>query len=245
MSKFYAIVAGAGSGTGASVALRFAKTYPVVLLARKSANYEPIVQEIRAAGGSAYGYTADASDPASVDGAFAQIEKDLQGHKLAAAVYNANAGFAYKPFLELKVEDLDTSLGTAANGLFYFAQKTLPQLLDAVSSSPHPPSLLVTGATASIRGSAKFTTFAAGKFAQRAITQSLAREFGPQGVHVALAIIDGVIDTPWGKERTANNGVADGKIAAEAIAESYWHLHTQPRSAFTHELDIRPYVEKF
>lgn len=114
------------------------------------------------------------------------------------------------------------STNTAArNGLFYFAQKTLPQLLDAVSSSPHPPSLLVTGATASIRGSAKFTTFAAGKFAQRAITQSLAREFGPQGVHVALAIIDGVIDTPWGKERTANNGVADGKIAAEAVSEPW------------------------
>ncbi|KHN97768.1 short chain dehydrogenase [Metarhizium album ARSEF 1941] len=245
MSKFCAVVAGAGSGTGASVALHFAKTYPVVLLARKPASYEQIVQEIRAAGGSAHGYTADVSDPASIDGAFAQIDRDLRGHKLAAAVYNANAGFAYKPFLELKIDDLDASLGAAANGLFYFAQKTLPRLLDAVSSSPHPPSLIVTGATASVRGAAKFTTFAAGKFAQRAITQSLAREFGPQGVHVALAIIDGVIDVPWAKERTANNGVADGKIAAEAIAQSYWHLHTQPRSAFTHELDIRPYVEKF
>jgi NAD(P)-dependent dehydrogenase (short-subunit alcohol dehydrogenase family) len=114
MSKFYAVIAGAGSGTGASVALRFAKTYPVVLLARKSANYEPIVQQIRDAGGSAYGYTADVSDPASVDGAFAQIEKDLHGHKLAAAVYNANAGFAYKSFLDLQVDDLNTSLGTAA-----------------------------------------------------------------------------------------------------------------------------------
>ncbi|KAK2590194.1 hypothetical protein QQS21_012123 [Conoideocrella luteorostrata] len=245
MSKFYAIIVGAGSGTGASVALRFAKSYSVVLLARKSTNYQPIVDEIRAAGGSAFGYTADAADPASVDTAFSQIDKDLKGVQLAAAVYNANAGFAYKPFLDLKPEDLDTSLSTATNGLFYFAQKAIPRLLAAVPSSPHPPSLIVTGATASIRGSAKFLTFAAGKFAQRGITQSLAREFGPQGVHVALAIIDGGIDTPWGKDRVVNNGVEDGKISPEAIAENYWHLHTQHRSAFTHELDIRPYVEKF
>ncbi|KZZ94942.1 NAD(P)-binding domain protein [Moelleriella libera RCEF 2490] len=174
------------------------------------------------------------------------VARDLAGAKLAAAVYNANAGFAFKSFLDLTPQDLNTSLGTAANGLFYFAQQAIPQLLAAVSSSPpHPPSLIVTGATAAVRGSAKFATFAAGKFAQRAITQSLAREFGPQGVHVALAIIDGGIDTPWGKEYAANNGVEDGKIAPEAIAESYWQLHAQHRSAFTHELDIRPYVEKF
>lgn len=104
-----------------------------------------------------------------------------------------------------------------SNGLFYFAQKTLPLLLAAVDSSPHPPSLLVTGATASLRGSAFFSTFAAGKFAQRAITQSLAREFGPKGVHVALAVIDGGIDTPWGKDRVVNNGVEDGKINPDAV----------------------------
>lgn len=111
-SQFYAIIAGAGSGTGAAAALKFAKSYPVVLLARQAKNYEPIVDQIRAAGGSAFGYTADAADSKSVDEAFAQIERDLKGKKLAAAVYNANAGFAIKPFLELKIEDLNTSLGT-------------------------------------------------------------------------------------------------------------------------------------
>ncbi len=105
------------------------------------------------------------------------------------------------------------------NGLFYFAQKTLPQLLAAVDAKPqHPPTLIVTGATAAIRGSAKFATFAAGKFAQRGITQSLAREFGPRGVHVAYTIIDGGIDTPWGKDRVVNGGVADGKISPEAVS---------------------------
>lgn len=83
---------------------------------------------------------------------------------------------------------------------------------------PHPPTLIVTGATASLKGSARFATFAAGKFAQRALAQSLAREFGPRGVHVAYAIIDGGIDTPWGKNMVMNDGVDDGKISPEAVS---------------------------
>ncbi|KAM0264107.1 hypothetical protein ACHAQJ_000852 [Trichoderma viride] len=242
---FFAIISGVGSGTGASIARRFAQSYAIVLLSRKPSSYESIVAEIKAAGGTAIGITADATDTAATDAAFAQIAKELPGSKLAAAVYNGGGGIARKPFLELTLDNLNVNLQGAANGLFYFAQKTLPLLLESVGSSPNPPSLLVTGATASVRGSAYFSTFAAGKFAQRGITQSLSREFGPKGVHVALAVIDGGIDTPWGKERVVNNGVEDGKIDPDAIAESYWHLHAQHRSAFTQELDIRPYVEKF
>ncbi|PTB67802.1 NAD(P)-binding protein [Trichoderma citrinoviride] len=243
---FYAIISGVGSGTGASLARLFARqSYAVVLLSRKPSSYEPFVAEITAAGGTAIGISADAADPAAVDAAFERIARELPDSKLAAAVYNGHAGMARKPFLEMKLEELETSLKTTANGLFIFAQKTIPLLLASVPSSPHPPTLLVTGATASVRGSAFFSTFAAGKFAQRALTQSLAREFGPKGVHVALAVIDGGIDTPWGKDRVVNNGVEDGKISPDAIAESYWHLHTQPRSCFTQELDIRPYVEKW
>ncbi|KAM0454939.1 hypothetical protein ACHAPV_008080 [Trichoderma viride] len=242
---FYAVISGVGSGTGAALARRFAQSYAVVLLSRKPSSYESIVADIKASGGTAIGITADATDPAATDAAFAQIAKELPNSKLAAAVYNGGSGMARKPFLELTLENLDVSLQGAAKGLFIFAQKTLPLLVDAVDSSPNPPSLLVTGATASVRGSAFFGTFAAGKFAQRALTQSLAREYGPKGVHVALAVIDGGIDTPWGKDRVVNNGVEDGKISPDAIAESYWHLHSQHRSAFTQELDIRPYVEKF
>ncbi|KFH48242.1 Sepiapterin reductase-like protein [Hapsidospora chrysogenum ATCC 11550] len=245
-SKFYAIISGAGSGTGRAVALRFAKSYPIVLLSRSQSSYQPIVDDIRAAGGQALGFAADASDPAAVDAAFTSVAKEWPDRRLAAAIYNANAGFANKPFLELTEADLDTSLGTAAKGLFYFAQKTMPLLLSTVNADPpNPPTLLVTGATASLRGSVRFATFAAGKFAQRAITQSLAREFGPQGVHVALAIIDGGIDTPWGRELGLVEVTKDSKLKPEAIAESYWHLHTQHRSAFTQELDLRPFSEKF
>lgn len=110
---------------------------------------------------------------------------------------------------------------TPSNGLFFFAQRTLPQLLASVGAAPpppHPPTLIVTGATASIRGSAKFTTFAAGKFAQRGITQSLAREFGPQGVHVAYAIIDGGIDTPWGRDLFGPPKTEDSKISPDAVS---------------------------
>jgi NAD(P)-dependent dehydrogenase (short-subunit alcohol dehydrogenase family) len=130
-------------------------------------------------------------------------------------------------------------------GLFNFAQCTIPLLLSSVSDSPHPPSLIVTGATASIRGSARFGDFAAGKFAVRALSQSLAREFGPQGVHVAHTIVDGIIDIPRYKALNINGGGPDSKIDPDAIADSYWYLHTQPKSHFTLELDMRPFVEKF
>ncbi|KAJ2969086.1 hypothetical protein NQ176_g8852 [Zarea fungicola] len=113
-STFYAVIAGVGSGTGASVAQLFAKHYPVALLARSEANYAPVVEAINKAGGKAIGITTDAADSSSVGAAFAHIAKEWPEAKLAAAVYNANAGFAYKPFLELEATDLTTSLGTAA-----------------------------------------------------------------------------------------------------------------------------------
>ncbi|KAK3387119.1 hypothetical protein B0H63DRAFT_149971 [Podospora didyma] len=243
--SFYAVIAGVGAGTGRSVAVKFSKAYPVVLLARKPESYNDIVAEIKQAGGEAIGISTDTGDPQSVAAAFAAIKKEFPNKKLAAAIYNVGAGRAIKSFLELKVEDLDESLANNARGLFNFAQNTLPQLLESVDDAPHPPTLLITGATASLRGSARFATFAAGKFAVRALGQSLAREFGPRGVHVAHIIVDGVIDIPRTKNYTVNDGKPDGKISADAIAESYWHLHQQHRSSFTQELDLRPYVEKF
>jgi len=243
--KFYAIVAGVGSGTGASVARKFANTYSIVLLARKAPNYEALVKEINASGGHAIGISTDVTDSKSVASAFETIKKELGDAKLAAAVYNVGGGFTRKSFLELSEQEFVAGFESNGLGLYNFAHHTIPLLLASVASSPHPPTLLLTGATASVRGSAFCGSFAAGKFAERALGQSLAREFGPKGVHVAHAIIDGGIDTPWGKDRVVNGGVEDGKISPDAIADAYWHLHTQPRSTFTQELDIRPYVEKF
>lgn len=113
---FYAIISGAGSGTGASVARHFAKTYPVVLLARTAASYEPIVADINANGGKAIGIASDATDPAAVQAVFEQIAKELPGHQLAAAVYNPAAGMKYLPFLEQELATLDASLATNVYG---------------------------------------------------------------------------------------------------------------------------------
>jgi NAD(P)-dependent dehydrogenase (short-subunit alcohol dehydrogenase family) len=150
----------------------------------------------------------------------------------------------------------------SSRGLFHFAQGILPRLLESVESSPHPPTLLVTGATASIRGSKNWSVIAAGKSAQRILTQSLAREFGPQGVHVAHVIIDGGINVPDAEHADRNDGTPDGRISPYGvsiavhlftdwmltcckIAESLWHLHTQHKSAFTQEIDVRPFNEHF
>lgn len=244
-TNFYSIIAGVGAGTGRSVALKFAKTYPVALLARNPANYESIVSEINSSGGKAIGISTDVSSPDSVKNAFKQIDKEFAGKKLAAAIYNVGGSFIRKPFLELSLDEYTAGYEANGKGFFLFAQAAILRLLQSVHSSEHPPSLIVTGATASLRGGASMASFASGKFALRATAQSLAREFGPKGVHVAHAIIDGVIDIPRTKGWAANGGVEDGKINADAIADSYWYLHTQPRSHFTQELDIRPFVEKF
>lgn len=116
-------------------------------------------------------------------------------------------------------------------GLFNFAQSALPLLLSSVSASPsppHPPTLIITGATASIRGSANFATFAAGKFAVRALAQSLAREFGPRGIHVAHTIVDGVIDIPRTKQWQVNDGVEGGKIDPDAVSSFVSSPHPFP-----------------
>ncbi|KAI1823512.1 NAD(P)-binding protein [Xylaria intraflava] len=245
-SKFYTVIIGAGGGTGGAVAARFAKAYPVVLLARTAPTYEGIVKSINESGGKAIGLNADATDRASLDAAFETIAKELPDHKLAAAVYNASAGPRPGPFVEVDPKTLENSININIRGFFNFAQKSLPLLEDAVSTSPHPPSLIVTGATASVKGSAGFSAFAAGKWAKKALAQSIAREYGPKGVHVAHAVIDGVITGPRTEGlKNVNNGVPDGKISADSIAETYWNLHTQHRSGFTWEVDIRPYVEKW
>ncbi|EXJ77825.1 hypothetical protein A1O3_08984 [Capronia epimyces CBS 606.96] len=246
-NKFFALVAGIGPGTGRSVALKFSEFYPVVLLARHPESYSDVVAQINKAGGRAIGISADATDEASLASAFETINKEFEGLQLVAAIYNVrpNSRPSRKPFLELNLEDLDVSLNGNVRGLFTFAQRTVPLLLKSVDSSPHPPTLIVTGATASIRGSKLWSVIAAGKSAGRILTQSLAREFGPAGVHVAHAIIDGGIDVPDAAHAANNDVTPDGKISPFAIAESYWNLHTQHKSAFTQEIDVRPFNEHF
>ncbi|KAJ9611553.1 hypothetical protein H2200_004737 [Cladophialophora chaetospira] len=248
-NKFYAVVAGIGPGTGRSVALKFAEHYPVVLLARKPESYQDVVAQIKKAGGKALGVSTDATDESALASAFESVKKDVEFEnlQLVAAIYNVRPGSrsSRKPFLELTLEDLDTSLQGNLRGLFTFAQSVVPQLLKSVESSPYPPTFILTGATASIRGSINWSVIAAGKSAGRIMLQSLAKEFGPKGIHVAHAIIDGGIDVPDEEHSANNDATPDGKISPFGIAESYWALHTQHKSAFTFEIDLRPFNEKF
>ncbi|MCJ1446722.1 MAG: hypothetical protein MMC23_007228 [Stictis urceolatum] len=252
-----AIIAGVGPGTGASVAKKFAQKYPVVLMARSPENYESLVKEIESSGGKATGISTDVTSTESVKKAFEQVKSI---GPVAAVVFNVGGRFVRKPFLELTEDEFDA--GFSANGYvlgvvmregvvlmvlrhgaFLFSQQAIPLLLEHVSGAEHPPTLIFTGATASLKGSALCASFATGKFAMRALAQSLGREFGPKGVHVSHAIIDGVIDIPRTKEWKFD--APDAKISPDAIADSYWYLHTQPRTTFTNEIDIRPYVEKW
>lgn len=266
-SKHIAIVAGVGPGTGASVARKFAKAYPVVLLARKPENYESLAKEIQSSGGKALGISTDVSDASSLKNALEAIKKEFGSDvSAAAAIFNASGGFLRKPFLEIPPEVFSQSLGVSATGGILFSQTFLPLLLNGVKAGPeHPPSLIFTGATASVKSNAQMASFSTGKWALRALSQSLAREFGPQGVHVAHAIIDGVIDIPRTKEWLKELG-PEAKLSADGvsfwnmlclqeetnangcvkqIANDYWYLHTQPKTNFTWELDLRPAVEKW
>lgn len=166
--------------------------------------------------------------------------------------------FFYFPLIEVDIlyTNLPPFFKQNSKGAIIFSQQVLPLLLSHNQTSPssdsasnlksgnYPPTLIFTGATASIKANALMSGFACPKFAMRALSTSLAKEFAPKGVHVAHAIIDGVIDIPRTKEWLKDQP-AEAKIGAEDIAEAYWGLHVQSKRGFTNEIDIRPMLEKW
>ncbi|HYO53931.1 SDR family NAD(P)-dependent oxidoreductase [Archangium sp.] len=227
-SKVAAVV-GVGPGLGAALARRFAREgYAVGLLARSESNLHPVRQELEKAGGRAGIYTADAADAASLGSAFARLRTELGAPEVC--IYNAGS-YKVAGVLELTPEQLESSWRIGCLGGFLMAREAVPAMLERGRGT-----LLFTGATASLRGTARFAAFAVSKFGLRALAQSLARELGPRGIHVAHVVIDGMIDT--------GSGTAT-KLSPDAIAETYWQLHRQDASAWTQELDLRPATEKF
>lgn len=232
-----AAVLGIGPGLGAAVAHRFAREgYSLALLARSADKLAAVESELMDAGGIARSYITDASDPESVAGAFARIREELGEPEVL--VYNAGA-FKMAGILELDPADFENLWKANCMGAFLAVREVLPAMQHKKSGT-----ILLTGATASLRGSARFAGLAVGKFGLRALAQSLAREFGPQGIHVSHVIVDGMINTPtvraWQPDRDPNT-----LLAPDAIAETYWQLHSQDPSAWTLELDVRPAVESF
>jgi NAD(P)-dependent dehydrogenase (short-subunit alcohol dehydrogenase family) len=232
-----AAVLGVGPGLGAALARRLAREgFAVALMARREESVAGVREEIEGNGGTALPVTADATDPESIASAFERVRDQLGNPEIF--VYNAGA-FQMGGVLEISPDTFDRCFKTNCAGAFYAAQQVLPAMLEAGRGT-----ILLTGATASLRGSARFSALAVGKFALRALAQSMAREFGPQGIHVAHVVIDGQIDTPRVREMSPDRE-EHTMLSPEAIAETYWRLHAQHRTAWTLELDLRPAVERF
>ena len=231
------VILGAGPGLGAAIARRFAREgFAVALMARRKENLSAIRQEIEDANGTGMTVEADATDAESVAQAFDRVREGLGDPEVFA--YNAGA-FQMGSILDLIPEQFDNCFRANCSGAFYGAQQVLPAMMEKGSGT-----IILTGATASLRGSANFAALATGKFGLRALAQSMAREFGPQGIHVAHVVIDGQIDTPQLRESQPDREEST-TLSPDAIADIYWELHTQDPRAWTLELDLRPAVEKF
>jgi len=241
MADKVALVIGAGDATGGAIARRFAKEGYVACVTRRHADkLEPLVRHIEAEGGKARGFGADARKEEQVIALFEEIERDIG--EIEVAVYNIGANVRF-PIRETTSRVFFKVWEMACFGGFLMGREAAKVMVPRKRGT-----IIFTGATASVRGSPGFSAFAAGKHALRAVAQSMARELGPEGIHVAHVIIDGAIDTAFIKEMFPERYKLkdeDGILDPGQIAENYWYLHNQHRSAWTHEMDLRPWIEKW
>lgn len=242
-NKCAAIVIGVGPerGLGATLARSFAaKGLHVYVAGRSEAKLHHLVTSIEQSGGSATAVIADATLEADVERLFNTQRQD--GLALAIAAYNVDSNLS-APLLDMTSETFCNLWQQNCLGAFYFGKQAVNSMLDK-----QPGTIFFTGATASLRAKPPFTGFASAKAALRALAQGMAREFSPRGIHVVHAVIDGVIDG----ERAHKNFPTliqakgtEGLLQLDAIAETYWAMHQQHPSAWTHELDLRPFKEPF
>jgi NAD(P)-dependent dehydrogenase (short-subunit alcohol dehydrogenase family) len=235
------VVGGVGEGLGLAISMRFAAAgHPVVMLARSAERLAAFEQKIAAAGGTARGRPTDVRDERQVIALFEEVAAEHGA--IDAAIYNAGAQHR-KPLLEITGDTFDKVWRLGCFGAFIFGREAVRHMLPRRQGT-----VIFTGATASLRGGANFAAFAAAKFGSRAVAQSMAREFGPQGIHVASVVVDGGIDMPEIHRRYAASGRTapeDGLLQPSAIAETYYQVHRQHRSAWTLETEVRPYCETF
>ena len=233
MAQEVAVIVGVGPGLGASLARRCAREgMAVAVAARRAEKMGPLVEEIGRLGGSGRAYGCDATDEAQVDALMTAVAKDLGAPDLV--VFNAS-GRVRKSILDIEIAEFERAWRNACLGGFIVGREAARIMVPRGRGT-----ILFTGATASVKAYAMSAGFAVGKFGLRALAQSMAREFGPKGIHVAHVIVDGGILAD-GRQAAAD----DAQLSPDAIAETYWHLHRQHRSAWAQEIDLRPWVEKF
>lgn len=230
-----ALVVGVGPGLGSALVRLLATHGLNVVAVARGASQRGRLQV--ADGGKVHPYDADITDPAAVGELFTWLGQSMPG-PLALTVFNAGT-LRLGSVLDISPEDFEQCWRVGCFGGFLVGRAAA-----AVMREQGHGTLIFTGATASLRGGAGFVNLAAPKFGLRAVAQSMARELAPAGVHVAHVILDGQIQAPRNEALLEQNG-PDSLLDADAIAANYWHLHCQPRNAWTHELDLRPWVEKF
>ena len=233
-SKPVAVVIGVGPGLGASLARRFATRYAIAINARTPDFLGELAADIREHAGVALEVQADTSEPKEVHAAFEFIRAQLGEPEVL--LFNAAAG-PFGSINEITPEQFESCMRVNALGAFLSAKECAPAMIARGRGT-----MLFTGATAGVKAGPKSIAFGAGNFAKRGLAQSLARDLGPKGVHVAWINIDGGIALPHRKRANAN---AEDLLSPDAIAETYWHLAHQDRSAWTMELEVRPFKEKF
>ncbi len=240
-SKKVVLVIGAGDATGGAIAKRFAREGYIACVTRRSADkLKPLVDEIIADSGQAHGFASDARKEEDVAELVETIERDIG--TIEAFVFNIGANVPCSILDEtarkyFKIWEMACFAG------FLTAQAVARRMVTRQRGT-----ILFTGATAGLRGAAGFAAFAGAKHGIRALAQSMARELGPRGIHVGHVVVDGAIDTAFIRDTFPDlyaRKDQDGILDPEHIADNYWHLHAQPRDAWTFELDLRPWQEKW
>ncbi|MDN4589911.1 glucose 1-dehydrogenase [Xenophilus aerolatus] len=245
--KPVALVIGAGDATGGAIARAFAKEGYATCVVRRSADkLQPLVAQIEAEGGTAHAFGTDARKEEEVVALVEQIESTIG--PIEVMVFNIGANVPESILAETARKYFKVWEMACFSGFLTGREVARRMVARDMPAGGHRGTIIFTGATASLRGGANFGAFSGAKMALRALAQAMARELGPQGVHVAHTIIDGAIDTEFIRsnfpERYALKA-QDGILNPEHIAQSYVMLHRQPRDAWTHELDLRPWMEKF
>lgn len=235
------LVVGAGDATGGAIARRFAREGFTACVTRRSEEaLTPLVERIRQEGGQARGFGCDAREEDQMTALIDTIEAEVG--PLEVVVFNIGANVHF-PIRETSARVYRKVWEMAAFAGFLTGREAARVMVPRGRGT-----ILFTGATASLRGGRGFSAFAGAKFALRALAQSMARELGPEGIHVAHPVIDGAIDTAFIRDNFPDRYALkdrDGILDPEHIADAYWALHQQPRDTWTHELDLRPWMETF